>query len=145
MEEELLGTDLQLIVESKTEYVGLGADLYVRKKGDIGAASGRQNLGQAILHRLLTRKGELSDLGHPAYGSRLHELIGEPNNERTRELVRSYARECIMQEPRVQDITSIIVNVDNDNLHIVLLDVTVLPIKNNVPMNLVFPFYLEVE
>ncbi len=144
MEEELLGTDLQLIVESKTEYVGLGADLYVSKKGDMGAASGRQNLGRAIMHRLLTRKGELSDLGHPAYGSRLHELIGEPNNERTRELVRLYARECIMQESRVQDITSIIVNVDDENPQIVLLDVTVLPIKSNVPMNLVFPFYLEV-
>ncbi len=40
-------------------------------------------------------------LGHPDYGSRLHELIGEPNNERTRELVRLYAKECISQEPRV--------------------------------------------
>ncbi|MCE8426291.1 MAG: GPW/gp25 family protein [Candidatus Methanoperedens sp.] len=144
MDEELYGTDLKLVVETRPEYMGLGADLLVNKKGDLQTASGRENLGQAILHRLLTRKGELGDIGHPDYGSRLHELIGEPNNERTRELVRLYAKECISQEPRVQDIKSLTVSVQKGNQHVVFLDVTVLPIKSNVPMNVVFPFYLEV-
>jgi len=144
MNEELYGTDLKLFMETRAEYMGLGADLLVNKKGDLQTVSGRENLGQAILHRLLTRKGELRDLGHPDYGSRLHELIGEPNNERTRELVRLYVKECISQEPRVQDIKSLTVSVQKDNPHVVLLDLTVLPIKSNVPMNVVFPFYLEV-
>lgn len=144
MDEELYGTDLKLIMETRPEYMGLGVDLLVNKKGDIQTASGRENLGQAILHRLLTRRGELGDIGHPDYGSQLHDLIGEPNNERTRELVRLYAKECIMQEPRVQDIKSLTVSVQKGNQHVVLLDITVLPIKSNVPMNVVFPFYLEV-
>lgn len=144
MDEELYGTDLKLIMEIRPEYMGLGADLLVNKKGDLQTATGRENLGQAILHRLLTRRGELGDIGHPDYGSRLHELIGEPNNERTRELVRLYAKECISQEPRVQDIKSLTVSVQKGDSHVVLLDVTVLPIKSNVPMNVVFPFYLEV-
>jgi len=144
MDEELLGTDLELLVETRPEYLGLGADLLVNKRGDLQAVYGRENLGQAILHRLLTRKGELRDLGHPEYGSRLYELIGEPNNERTRDLVRLYAKECISQETRAQDIISLTVSVQRDNPHVVLLDITVLPIKSNVPMNLVFPFYLEV-
>lgn len=144
MIEELLGTDLKLLVENHPEYMGLGVDLSVNKRGDLQTVSGRENLGQAIMHRLLTRRGELGDLGHPDYGSRLHELIGEPNNERTWDLVRLYAKECISQEPRVQDIISLTVNVYKDNLHAVILDITVLPIKSNVPMNVVFPFFLEV-
>lgn len=145
MDEDLLGTDLKLLIEARPEYLGLGADIMVSKKGDLQAASGRANLGQAIMHRLLTRKGEIGDLGHPEYGSRLHELIGKPNNEMTRELVRLYVKECISQEARVQDIVNITVIVPGDNPNAVLLDITVLPIKSSVPMNVVFPFYLEVE
>ena len=144
MTEKLLGTDLKFILESGPEYHGLGLDLLVSKKGDLQTVSGRENLGQAILHRMMTRQGELTDIGHPDYGSRLHELIGEPNNEGTRDLVRLYIKECISQEPRVQDIVSLLVNVHKDNPHVVLVDITVLPIKSNVPMNVVFPFYLEV-
>jgi phage baseplate assembly protein W len=144
MDEELLGTDLMLLVEPHPDYMRLGGDLSINKKGDLQTVSGRQNLGQAILHRLLTRRGELADTGHPDYGSRLHELIGEPNNERTRDLVRLYAKECISQESRVQDIISLTVSVPKENPHAVIVDVTVLPIKSNVPMNVVFPFYLEV-
>jgi phage baseplate assembly protein W len=144
MTEKLLGTDLKFILEPGPEYGGLGLDLLVSKKGDLQTVSGRENLGQAILHRMMTRQGELVDIGHPDYGSRLHELIGEPNNESTRDLVRLYIKECISQEPRVQDIVSLLVNVHKDNPHAVLVDITVLPIKSNVPMNVVFPFYLEV-
>jgi len=144
MDEELLGKDLLLSFEAAPEYVGLGADLSVSRKGDIETVSGRQSLGQALLHRLLTRRGELGDIGHPDYGSRLHELIGEPNNERTRELLRLYAKECISQEPRVKDIVSLTATVSNDP-HVVVLDFTVLPIKSSIPMNVVFPFYLEVR
>jgi phage baseplate assembly protein W len=144
MNEELLGTDLKLLIETRPDFMGIGMDLQISKNGDIRTVSGRHNLGQAILHRLLTRRGELADLGHPDYGSRLYELIGEPNNERTRELVRLFAKECISQDPRIQDIKKLTVCVADDNPYIVLLDITVLPIKSNVPMNITFPFYLEV-
>lgn len=140
----MLGTDMKLAIETQPEYLGLGADLMVNKKGDLETVSGRQNLGQAIMHRLFIRRGELAALGHSDYGSRLHELIGEPNNERTRDLVRLYVKECISQEPRVQGIVNVTVSVPKDNPHAVLVDITVLPIKSNIPMNLVFPFYLEV-
>ena len=144
IDEELLVTDLKLLIEARPEYMGLGADISVSNSGDLQIQSGFDNLGQAILHRLLTRKGELGDLGHPDYGSRLHELIGEPNNDRTRDLVKLYTKECISQESRVRDILSLTVNVQKGDLHVVLLDVTLLPIKSNVPLNLVLPFYLEV-
>ncbi|MCD1294334.1 hypothetical protein CUJ83_04890 [Methanocella sp. CWC-04] len=143
MDEELYGNDLKLMVETRPDFVGPGADLTASKKGDLEITRGRENLGQALMHRLLTRKGELASLGHPYYGSRLHELIGEPNNETTRELIRLYAKECIMEEPRVRDIVSLSVGM-TDYPGAVMLDITVVPIKSSVPMNLVLPFYLEV-
>ena len=141
-DEELLGTDLKLRMETRPDFAGIGMDLQVTRSGDLMTSSGRHNLAQAILHRLMTRRGELAEIGHPDYGSRLHELIGEPNNERTRDLVRLYAKECISQEPRVREIVRL--RVAADSADVVLLDVTVIPIRSNVPMNITFPFYLEV-
>ncbi len=145
MDEELYGSDIKLKVEVGTDYYGLGADLHVNKSGDLRVVSGRENLGQALLQRLLTRKGELGDLGHPGYGSRLHELVGRPNDQATRDLVRLYAKECVTQEPRVRDVVEIKVSPVAGDPHAVALDITVMPIKSNIPMNLVFPYYLEVK
>ena len=62
----------------------------------------------------------------------------------TRDLIRLYAKECISQEFRVRDIVNITVDVLRDNPNTVIIDITVIPIKSNIPMNVVFPFYLEV-
>lgn len=75
--------------------------------GDLATTQGQANLAQAIVNRLLTRKGELAKLGHPDYGSRLHTLIGELNNTRTCSLADLYIRECLKQEPRIQEITQL--------------------------------------
>ena len=69
--------------------------------------SGRANLAQAIINRLFTRKGELTKLGHPNYGSRLHKLIGEPGNARTMSLAEIYIRESLAQERRIEEITGL--------------------------------------
>lgn len=74
---------------------------------DIRAIGGRDNLSQAIMMRLLTPVGDLSDLGHPSYGSRLQNLIGRPNNDATRNLARLYILESLQQEPRVEKITRV--------------------------------------
>jgi len=57
MDEELYGSDVKLQVVVSKVYYGLGADLKVGKKGDLQTVSGRENLGQALMQRLLTRKG----------------------------------------------------------------------------------------
>jgi phage baseplate assembly protein W len=69
---------------------------------DLDVAAGRDNLGQAVVLRLLTPRGELAALGHPDYGSRLHELIGRPNTETTRNLVRLFILESLAREPRIE-------------------------------------------
>jgi phage baseplate assembly protein W len=71
--------------------------------GDLAKLTGRENLAQALLLRLLTPRGALAPLGHPAYGSRLGELIGQNKTESLRLLCRAFVLECVRQEPRVED------------------------------------------
>ncbi|MFZ4849337.1 MAG: DUF2634 domain-containing protein [Caldilinea sp.] len=75
--------------------------------GDLRLTRGRANLAQAILNRLFTRQGELAALGHPDYGSRLYQLIGEPNTRRTHALADLYLRESLAEEERVAEIIDI--------------------------------------
>lgn len=107
MAENLFFKDLQLNwrrfnrMASDRDYV----DLSVAPGGDLQTVSGRANLAQAIINRLLTRKGELSRLGHPNYGSRLYQLTGELNNNRIRGLAEIYIRESLAQERRIEEVS----------------------------------------
>ena len=69
---------------------------------DLAATTGRENLAQALLLRLLTPRGALSLLGHPEYGSRLGELIGRRKTEELRNLCRAFVLEAVAREPRVE-------------------------------------------
>ena len=139
MSKDILGLDLKLIDEE------LGSDLGIGFSGDLATVSEEYNLGQAIVNRLRTRLGELAELGHSQYGSRLYELIGEPNNERTRGLIRLYTQECIAQDPRVEEIVSVSLEVPKENPNRVNINMSVLPRGSATTLNIVFPFYLEVE
>jgi phage baseplate assembly protein W len=77
---------------------------------DYDTIEGRDNLGQAILMRLLTPRGELEELGHPEYGSRLHELLGTPNTETRRSLAKLFVLEALAQEPRVAKVLEVTVS-----------------------------------
>src|SRR5262245_11153413 len=81
-------------------------DLKATPAGDLALASGAGNIRQALILRLLVRRGELAPLGWPDYGSRLHELIGEPNNQRTHIRLMGYARAAIEADPRVVQVAS---------------------------------------
>lgn len=83
-----------------------GVDLVI-EHGDLKLVSERANLTQAIINRLLTRRGELTSLGHPDYGSRLYQLIGEPNSRRTQALAELYIRESLESEPRIRELVAI--------------------------------------
>ena len=69
---------------------------------DFALAEGRSNLGQALTTRLLTPRGEIAALGHPTYGSRLHEVIGQPNTPTTRNLAKLFVIEALNEERRVE-------------------------------------------
>lgn len=74
---------------------------------DLDRVQGIANVVQSLIVRLKTEQGELAELGHPNYGSRHHRLIGEPNTERNRNLVKLYVLECLRQEPRLEQVLRI--------------------------------------
>jgi phage baseplate assembly protein W len=146
-----LGTDLALLGESaRRNSRDPAEDLKTRTRRESGGAdlvdlrpvSGSANLSQALLLRLITAQGELAELGHPDYGSRLPSLIGEPNVERTRALARLYVLQALTAEPRVRQVLALTVTVPQgrpDDLDITA-QVSVAGVES--PLNLVFPFSL---
>ena len=147
----LLGTDMAL------EYLATAgsfedADLALtdspgplprQPRRDVGIVKDVDAAVQLLANRLKTRKGELAPLGHPEYGSRHHELIGEPNIERTRNLIKLYVLEALSHEPRIDEIARCQVSAAHepprDQVRIVL---DVVLIDGSSPMNLVVPFNL---
>ena len=76
---------------------------------DLVLRDGKENLAQAIIMRLLTPRGELAALGHPEYGSRVHELIGRENTGTQRNLLKLHILEALQFEPRVAKVAELTV------------------------------------
>ena len=91
---------------------------------DLGTVVGVDNLTQAIVNRLHTRQGELANLGHPDYGSRLYQLVGELNNNRTRAVAELYIRECLAQESRIEEVVEVIFQAPERGMNRNVLKVT---------------------
>lgn len=133
----LFGSDLHL-----AERAG-GLDLLASPGGDLAVAQGADNIAQALALRLRVRKGELAPLGWPDYGSRLHELIGEPNNTRTHVKLMAFARAAVEQDARVQEVSAVEAQVipgERDTVRL-LLEVRLIDAAN--PLNLVFEVKLN--
>ena len=106
---------------------------------DLEAGSGLDNGVQAVIHRIKTVQGEMNDLGHPDYGSRHHELIGQPNTERNRNLVKLYILQALALEPRIEKIlkADVVADPQRDRVTIAL---TLHFIDAATPQDLVIPF-----
>jgi hypothetical protein len=112
---------------------------------DLAVASGVTATAQLLVNRLRTIAGELQPLGHPQYGSRHESLIGQPNIDRTRNLVKLYVLEALQQEPRIQQIVSCVVapwSPDQPSLVHIALQLVLL--GQDSPVNFVIPFNLAV-
>lgn len=144
------GGDLQLLrdLDQRKSSRDPGSDLVTtRRPGipavDLGALSETDNLIQALFLRFLTPQGELALLGHPDYGSRLGDLIGELNNETTRNRAKLFVLEAIAAEPRVKEVRSVIVTQDKSDRTRMNINLSLTTIESDTPLNLVFPFFLE--
>lgn len=143
------GSDLRLLEDlSRQEQRDRGADLMTRVRPesgrtDLARLDGVENLKQALLLRFLTPVGELAALGHRDYGSRLHTLIGERNNETNRNRAKLYTLEALAAEPRVQEVLDVQVLGRRSEPTRLDIHVTVKVVDHDTPLNLVFPFFLE--
>lgn len=111
---------------------------------DIGSVSGDQNLGQAIVTRLLTPRGELSELAHPEYGSRLHELIGRQNTETVRNLIKLFILDSLQGEPRIAEVSEVTVTPTPGRRDGVSVLLRVVPVGATRTLT-IGPFTLELE
>lgn len=128
-------------VDTDSRRVTAGGDR-PRVLNDIGVVGGRENLAQAIVVRLLTPRGELAALGHPGYGSRLHELIGRRNNEGTRNLVKLHILEALQQEARIAEVVEVVTTPHPVQRGRVDVTLAVLPIGESDTMR-IGPFTIE--
>lgn len=96
---------------------------------DFDLSKGRENLAQAVIIRLLTPRGELTELGHPTYGSRLHELIGSRNTATNLALARLYILESLKQESRIEKINQLLIEPAPGSRDRVNIFLEVLPIN----------------
>jgi hypothetical protein len=102
---------------------------------DLIRAVERANLGQALILRLLTPLGGLAPLGHPAYGSRLTELVGERNDEAHRNLARLFTIQAVAQERRAV-LADLVVDVPADRPDVIRIAFSVLPVGSTDPLDL---------
>jgi phage baseplate assembly protein W len=143
--ESHLGTDLRLLEDLERRAMrDRGTDLLVEDDDprDLVAVTGHDNLAQALLLRFLTPFGDLALLGHPDYGSKLFDLIGELNNVTNRNRARMYVLQALAAEPRVAEVLGLQVRQGDDRTQ-VLISMTLRVIDSDTPLNLVFPFSLE--
>lgn len=145
-----LGRDLGLAYPGPAGWwedadVATVAGSHARGAIDIDVVDGLDAADQLLVNRLKTRQGELAPLGHPGYGSRHHELVGQPNIERTRALIKLYVLEAMSHEPRVAKIHRCdVVAADDPPREVVRISMQVEIIGEPDPRNLVVPFSLEV-
>ncbi len=154
MTHEPLGSDLHLGLVADDEgrtFSGPSTrlDLQARSRAgvapralDLAVIEARANLVQALILRLATERGELSPLGHPDYGSRHHALIGEPNTETNRSLVKLHVLACLRQEPRLERILRVDVRPapGREERQTVTIDVELLARGDPTPLSLIVPF-----
>ncbi len=112
-------------------------------KLDVEALQDLDNLKQALLLRFLTEVGELTDLGHPNYGSKLFKLIGELNTETNRNRAKLYVLEALGAEPRVKEVLSVDVRQNILERNKVDIDIELTPIGSDAPVTLTIPFSFE--
>ena len=149
--EALLGQDLLLLRNRRDQNDrDRGRDLSTRvrpetNQRDLEVVFGNENIAQALLLRFLTAEGELAALGHPGYGSRLHELIGEPNTEGNRNLAKLYALRAVRSEPRVEKVLRANVRQRLDDRGGVDIEMDLKIVGSETPLNLVTPFFFTTE
>ncbi|MFL5542116.1 MAG: GPW/gp25 family protein [Longimicrobiaceae bacterium] len=154
LDASLFGTDLRLLGDLEHQWSRApGSDLRTVERPergmpgeppprDLETVAGVENLQQALLLRFLTPLGDLAPLGHPRYGSRLFELIGELNGETSRNRAKLYVLQALAEEPRVAEVLSVSVGVHPAVREQIEIRVALVALREAAVLNLVFPFSL---
>jgi len=137
-------SDALSIYEVQDQETRTSAGGRVVRLRDLTVSSDLDNLRQAIEIRLLTPKGELAALGHADYGSRLPDLIGQPNTETNRNLAKLYVIEALKQERRIEKIVTVDVKPAPGERHLIriFLKVKAIGVQSVIDLG---PFTIDLE
>lgn len=108
--------------------------------GDFKIISDTENAEQAIRNRLLTRYDELESLGYEGYGNKSSDVPGMTDLDLAKAYLRLYTEECLLREPRVQEIINISVSYHNRAMTI---DISLKMIDTDTTTNLVITQSME--
>ena len=88
--------------------------LHADETGDLELVSGRENLKQQIIHRIITDKGEL--IFHPDYGCSIRRLLGVVNGPTAALLAADYVKAALLSDDRVSEVTRAVATVQGDQI-----------------------------
>jgi hypothetical protein len=103
-------------------------------QGDFLTITGLDNAEQAIYNRLITRLDELIQLNYDNYGNRSYEVLGSTDILNASAEIKIYTTNCLLAEPRVQEIKNIDVDFNGSSTTI---HADVMLIGEDKPTNMV--------
>jgi hypothetical protein len=117
------------------EFLDDDGTMYADRK-DIMTLSGMQNLAMQLYHRINTTKGELTELGHPEYGSLVPTYIGKSMTPVWEERILLECRLTVEADPRVKHCDNI--KLFNSGTAI-FFEADIYPINNQDPIAVSIP------
>ena len=118
---------------------GWAFPLQLDPQGRVAQVHGSVNVEHAIQMILLTRKGER--IMRPEFGSQLHELVFEPNDEMTMGLAAQYVRDALaMWEPRIR-VEAVDVTSDDDDASVMHISIQYEIKATHDKRSLVLPYF----
>ena len=93
-------------------------------EGDFAIVSGRENLKQQLMHRVMTEQGAY--LFHPDYGCSIRRLLGAINGPTAALLAARHIEAGLLSDDRVQSVTRTTATADGDKLAV---DSEIVPIS----------------
>lgn len=121
--------------------LGRGFAFPLLPQGAFASVAGGDAVAQALRHVLLTQPGER--VGRPDFGAGLQRFLFAPNNLATRARMQQAITEAIRRdEPRAR-LQAVEVSAADGEPTRIDINVRYTLIDENVPMNLVYPFYLD--
>ncbi len=122
---------------------GIAYPLRTDGAGGLAMSAYEDNIEECIRIILGTAPGER--VYRPTFGCRMHDLIFEPNNNHTRNLVEFYAKEALVKwEPRIRSIVCT-AEIESEQPNTILLTIDYRVRATNSNFNLVYPFFLRRE
>lgn len=118
-EDSIFGIDLRLTPSQDISNVIRNLDVwgeFTDDLGDISISRGLQNLKQALIHRLMTIRGELPL--HPDYGCNIKKMVGKGANYKQLVKAKLEVSKTCKQDPRVKEVTSVEVKYENGGIWI---------------------------